>query len=59
VTAALLHQREQRAILRPQLAERMAQGVELFGIDRAGRLGNFFVLFTEGQKDTRNFCRRS
>ena len=51
VTAALLDQREQRAILRAELRESVTQRVELLGIDGAGGLGNIFVLLAERQKN--------
>jgi hypothetical protein len=55
VTAALLDQREQRAVLRAKLRERMTQRIEFLGIDRAGRLGNIFVLLAEGEKNAPQF----
>ena len=51
VTAPFLDQRKQRAILRPQLGERVTQCIELLGIHRAGRLGNVLVLLAKGQKN--------
>jgi hypothetical protein len=51
MTATLLDQCEERAILRAELRERVAQGVEFLGVDRAGRLGNVFVLFAEGEEN--------
>jgi hypothetical protein len=51
VTAALLHQSEQSPVLGPELLKRMPERIEFLGIDRAGRLGDIFVLFTERQKD--------
>jgi hypothetical protein len=52
---AFLNQREQRAILRPQLRERMTQGVELFGIHRTRRLRDILMLFAEWQKNPAKF----
>src|SRR4051794_23375007 len=51
VTPAFLYQCEQRSILRPQLAERVAQGVEFLGVHCAGRLGDILMFLTERQKD--------
>ena len=51
VTPALLHQREQRPILWPQLAERVTQGIEFLRIHRARRLGDVLMFLTERQKD--------
>jgi hypothetical protein len=55
VTATFLHQGKKRPILWPQLRERMPQRIELFGIDRAGRLGNVLMLLAERQKNTPEF----
>ena len=52
VAAPFLHEREQRAILRAQLRERVPQRIELFGINRAGRLGDVLMLFAKRQKNT-------
>jgi hypothetical protein len=51
MAAALLDQREQGAILRPELAERMAEGIELLGVNRAGRFRDILMFLSEGQKD--------
>ena len=51
MTTPFLHQRKQRPILRPQLGQRVTQGVEFLGIDRPGRLGNIFVLLAEREKN--------
>ncbi len=48
---AFLHQCEQRTILRPQLRQRMTQGIKLLGIHRTRRLRNIFVLLTERQEN--------
>src|SRR5256885_395372 len=55
VAATFLHEGQERAILRTELAQRMAQGIELLGVDRARRLGNVFVLFAEGEKNPPQF----
>lgn len=52
MAAALLDQRQQGAILRPELRQRVAQCIELLGINRPRRLRNIFVLLTEGEKNT-------
>ncbi len=51
MTAALLDEGEQGAVLRPQLRQRVPQRIELLGIDRARRLGNVFVFVPKWQKD--------
>jgi len=51
MAAALLDESEQGTILRAKLGERMAERIELLGIDRARRLGDVFMLLAEGQKD--------
>lgn len=51
MTPALLHQRQQSAVLRTELRERMPQSVELLGIDRAGGLGDIFMLVAERQEN--------
>ena len=51
VTAALLDEGEERAILGPQLRESVAQGVEFLGVDGAGRLGDVFVFGAKGEKN--------
>lgn len=55
VAAAFLDQCEQRTILGPKLREGVPESIELLGIDRAGRLGNVFVLFTKREKDAPQF----
>jgi hypothetical protein len=51
VTAAFLHEGEERAVLRAELGERVAEGIELLGVDGAGGLGNIFVLVAEREED--------
>ena len=51
MTAALLHEREERAVLGAKLRERMAQRVELLGVHRAGRLGDVLMLLAERQEN--------
>lgn len=51
MTTPFLHQRKQRAVLGPQLGQRMAQGIEFLRIHRSGRLGNIFMLLSERKKD--------
>ena len=46
-----LDERKQRAVLRPQLRQRMPQRVELFGIHRSRRFGNVLMLLAEGQEN--------
>ena len=48
---AFLDQRQQGANLRPQLRERVAERIELLGINRAGRLRNVFMFLPERQKN--------
>lgn len=55
MTTPFLHQSKQRTILRPQLGQRMPQGVELLRIDRPGRLGNVFVLLAKREKNPAQF----
>jgi len=55
VTAAFLHEREEGAVLRTQLRERVAEGIEFLGVDRAGRLGDVFMLVSERQKNATEF----
>ena len=55
VTAAFLHESEERAILRAELGERVAESIEFLGVDGAGRLGDVFVFVAEGQKDAAEF----
>ena len=45
VTAAFLHEREEGAILRTKLLQRVPQRVKFLAADRARRLGDVFVLF--------------
>ena len=47
VASTFLHECQQGSILRPQLRQRVTQRIELLGVDRAGRLGNVFMLLTE------------
>jgi hypothetical protein len=51
VAATFLDQRQQRAILRPELGERMTQRIELLGIHRAGRLRDVFMFFAKREKN--------
>jgi hypothetical protein len=51
MTAPFLHERKQGPILRPQLAQRVAERIEFFGIHRAGRFRNILMLLPEGQED--------
>ena len=51
VAAAFLDERQERAILWPQLRQSMTQGIEFLGIHRTRRFGNVFVLLAEGQKN--------
>lgn len=55
MTAAFLHQGEERPILRPELGERMAQGIEFLRIDCTGWLRNVFVLLSKREKDAAEF----
>jgi hypothetical protein len=55
VAAAFLHEGEERAVLRPELGERVAEGVEFLGVDRAGRLGDVFVFVTKRQENAAEF----
>ncbi len=55
MTAALLHKSQERPILRAELLERMAQGVQFLGVHRAGRLGDVFVLLAKGQENSPQF----
>jgi hypothetical protein len=50
VTAAFLHQREERTILRPQLRESVTQRIELLRAHRAGWLRNVFVFLAKWKK---------
>ena len=51
VTAAFLDEREERAILRAKLGERVTQRVEFLGADGTGGFGNIFVFVAERQKN--------
>lgn len=51
MAAAFLDQRQQCAILRPELREGMAEGIQLLRIHRTRRLGDVFMLFPKGEKD--------
>ena len=55
VAAALLDEREQRAVLGSELREGVAQRVELLGIHRTRRLGNIFVLLAKRQENPAQF----
>jgi hypothetical protein len=55
VTAPLLHERQQRPVLRAELGERVAESVELLRVDGAGRFGNVFVFLPKGQEDPPQF----
>jgi len=51
VTAALLHQGKEGAVLGAELREGVAEGVELLGIDGTGRFRDVFMLGGEWGKD--------
>lgn len=51
VAAAFLDEGKQRAILGPELGERVAERIELLGIHRSGRFGDVFVLLAERQEN--------
>jgi len=51
VAAALLDEREERAVLGTELREGVAERVEFLGIHRPGRLGDVFVLVAERQEN--------
>ncbi|MCX6950705.1 MAG: hypothetical protein NTV51_00730 [Verrucomicrobia bacterium] len=55
MAATFLHKGEESAVLRAELGERVAEGVKLLRIDRAGRLGNVFVFFAKRQEDPPQF----
>jgi len=55
VAAAFLHEGEERAVLRAELRERMAEGVELLGVDGTGRLGDVFVFVAKREKNAAEF----
>ena len=51
MTTSFLDERKQRAVLRPQLSERMPQRIELFGIHCSRRLGTVLMLLAKRQED--------
>ena len=51
VAASFLDEREQRAVLRTELRERVTQGIQFLRIDRAGWFWNVFVLLAERQEN--------
>ncbi len=55
VAPAFLDQREQRAILRAELGERMPEGIKFLGVDGSRRLGDVFMLDPERQKNPAEF----
>jgi len=55
MAAAFLDQGEQGTILGTELVERVAEGIEFFGINRARGLGNVLVLGPERQKNPAEF----
>ncbi len=55
VAAPLLHQREECAIMRAELGECVAKGVEFLEVHGAGRLGDVFVLFAKRQENAAQF----
>ncbi len=55
MTTTFLHQGKQGTILGSELRQRVPQGVQFLGIDRAGRLGNVFVLLAEREKNSAQF----
>ena len=55
VAAAFLHEGEQRAILRTELGECVAEGIEFLGIDGARRLRNVLMLVAEGHENAAKF----
>ena len=55
VAAAFLHEGEERAVLRAELGERVAEGIEFLGVDGARRLGDVFVLVAEREKNAAEF----
>ncbi len=52
---ALLHEREQGAVLRAQLGQGVPQRIELLGIDGARGLGDVLVLRAKRQEDPAEF----
>ena len=55
MAAALLHQREEGAVLRAKLGECVTQGIQFLGIDRARGFWNVFVLFAKRLKNPAQF----
>lgn len=51
MTPPFLDQRQQRPILRPELRQRVPQGIQLLGIDGARRFRDVFVLLAKREKD--------
>jgi hypothetical protein len=51
MAAAFLNQGQEGAIVGPQLVQGVAEGVELLGIDGAGRLGHILVFRGKGKED--------
>ena len=51
MTTPFLDECKQRAVLRPQLSERMPQRIELFGIHCSRRLGNVLMLLPKRQEN--------
>lgn len=51
MAAAFLHESEERAVLRPELGQRVTQGIQFLRIDRPGRLGNVFMLLAKREED--------
>ena len=55
VAAALLHEGEERAVQRPELGERMAEGVEFLEVHGPSRLGDVFVFLAKRQENAAEF----
>ena len=55
MAAAFLHQGEQGAVLRTELIQGMAEGVEFLGVDRARGLRHIFVLGRKRKEDSAQF----
>src|SRR5271157_2476013 len=51
MAAALLHEREERAVARPKLGERVSESVELLRVHGPRRLGHILVLGRERDED--------
>jgi hypothetical protein len=51
MAAAFLNEGQQSPVLRAKLGERVTEGIELLGIDRAAGLGNVFVLIPEREEN--------